>query len=141
MPLVHSAYRRYRQPLLDAGVEIFEVRPVPNSFAPTYVFDRQRVFVGSANLDPRSLELNTELGLLIESPDLAQQVIERFDEFLASSNSYRVVRNSDEPLGAALRWRTSVDGRIVVWSFEPDTTLWQRTKVDFLAFLPIEDQL
>ncbi len=105
------------------------------------MFDRQRVFVGSANLDPRSLELNTELGLLIESPDLAQQVIERFDEFLASSNSYRVVRNSDEPLGAALRWRTSVDGRIVVWSFEPDTTLWQRTKVDFLAFLPIEDQL
>jgi putative cardiolipin synthase len=162
VPLVHSAYRRYRQPLLDAGVEIFEVRPVAGGFrsdreslggsrggsgapfalhAKAYVFDRQRVFVGSANMDPRSLELNTEVGLLIESADLAQQVIERFDEFAASSNSYRVVRESDQALGSALRWRTSVDGKLVVWSFEPDTTLWQRTKVEFLALLPIEDQL
>jgi cardiolipin synthase C len=162
VPVVHSAYRRYREPLLDAGVEIFEVRPVPGELhsdresrgsvsggsgapfalhAKAYVFDRQSVFLGSANLDPRSLELNTEVGLLIESPDLAQQIIERFEEFSASSNSYRVVRTKDSGTGATLAWRTSVDGRIVDWHYEPDTTLWQRIKVDLLSFLPIEDQL
>ena len=165
VPVVHSAYQRYRQPLLESGVELFEVRPVPGqprgsrdsgigsggsgggSSAPfalhakAYVFDRQRVFVGSANLDPRSQELNTEVGLLIESPDLARQVIARFDEFAASSNSYRVVRSPGDAFGPVLRWRTSVDGRQVVWSVEPDTTLWQRLKVDFMSFLPSESQL
>jgi putative cardiolipin synthase len=160
VPLVHSAYRRYREPLLDAGAEIFEVRPAPGQLrsdsetrgsggsgapfalhAKAYVFDRQRVFIGSANLDPRSLELNTEVGLLIESPDLAEQVTRRFEEFSASSNSYRLLRASTEASGAVLHWRTSVDGRIVDWSFEPDTTSWQRMKVDLLSFLPIENQL
>ena len=162
VPVVHSAYRRYRPPLLDAGVEIFEVRPVPGqprsereSFgsgsggsgapfalhAKAYVFDRERVFLGSANLDPRSLELNTEVGLLIESPELAAQVIAKFDQFAASSNSYRVVRESNDALGPALRWRASVDGKSVEWTYEPDTTQWQRMKVELLSFLPIEGQL
>jgi putative cardiolipin synthase len=164
VPVVHSAYRRYRSPLLDAGVEIYEVRPVrgqprteratlgggsggSGSGAPfalhakAYVFDRQRVFLGSANLDPRSLELNTEVGLLIESPELAAQIIARFDEFAGSSNSYRVVSASGEAFGPALRWQTSVDGEKIEWTHEPDTTPWQRMKVDFYSFLPIEGQL
>ena len=162
VPVVHSAYRRYREPLLEAGVEIFEVRPAPGQLrsdqeshggvsggsgapfalhAKAYVFDRQSVFLGSANLDPRSLELNTEVGLLIESTDLARQIIERFDEFSASSNSYRVMRTKDNLSGTALAWRTSVDGRIIDWHYEPDTSLWQRIEVDLLSFLPIEDQL
>lgn len=162
VPVVHSAYQRYRGPLLDAGVEIFEIRPVPGQLksehesagsdlgasaapfalhAKAYVFDRQLVFLGSANLDPRSLELNTEVGLLIESPDLARQIIARFDEFSASSNSYRVTRSNDTATGAALTWHTSVDGRTIEWHYEPDTTAWQRLQMDFLSFLPIEDQL
>jgi putative cardiolipin synthase len=165
VPVVHSAYRRYRPPLLDAGVEIFEVRPAPGqtrsdreSFgsgssgsggsgapfalhAKAYVFDRERVFLGSANLDPRSLELNTEVGLLIESPELARQVLAMFDEFAASSNSYRVVRESSEPFGPALRWQTNVDGQKIEWTHEPDTTSWQRMKSELLSLLPIEGQL
>ncbi len=97
VPAVHGAYRRYRRALLAAGAEIFEVRPVPGTtgdgshggarsgssgasgapfalHAKAYVFDDRTVFLGSANLDPRSFELNTEVGLLIESPDLAAQV-------------------------------------------------------------------
>lgn len=160
VPLVHSAYRRYRELLLDAGAEIFEVRPVPGQLrsdsethgsggsgapfalhAKAYVFDRERVFIGSANLDPRSLELNTEVGLLIESPDLAELVTRRFDEFSASSNSYRLLRGSTGGPVPVLHWRTSVDGKIVDWTFEPDTTSWQRMKVELLSFLPIEEQL
>jgi hypothetical protein len=51
------------------------------------------------------------------------------------------VRSPGDAFGPVLRWRTSVDGRQVVWSVEPDTTLWQRLKVDFMSFLPIESQL
>jgi putative cardiolipin synthase len=151
--------------LLDAGVEIFEVRPVPGqprrereSFgsgsagsigsgapfalhAKAYIFDHQRVFLGSANLDPRSLELNTETGLLIESPELAAQIIAKFDEFAASSTSYRVVRESGAAHGPTLRWQTSVDGKRIEWTYEPDTTAWQRMKIDLYSFLPIEGQL
>jgi putative cardiolipin synthase len=161
-PVVHSAYRRYRGPLLDSGAEIFEVRPAPGAPRPdeefrsgasgasgapfalhakAYVFDRQLVFLGSANLDPRSLELNTEVGLLIESPDLARQIIARFDEFSASSNSYHVTRSTQAAPGPALTWHTSVDGRTIEWHYEPDTTVWQRMEVEFLSLLPIEDQL
>jgi len=162
VPIVHSAYRRYRGTLLDAGVEIFEVRPAPGQLKPesesagsafgastapfalhakAYVFDRQLVFLGSANLDPRSLELNTEVGLLIESPELAGQIIARFDEFSASSNSYRVTRSKDTATGPVLTWHTSVDGRTVEWHYEPDTTAWQRLQMDVLSLLPIESQL
>jgi putative cardiolipin synthase len=159
VPMVHSAYRRYRAPLIEAGVEIAEVRPAPGSPQPehsygsgasgapfalhakAYVFDRQRVFIGSANLDPRSLELNTEVGIVIDSPDLARQIIARFDEFSASANSYRVIRDPSASASAPLRWRTDVDGRTIEWSEEPDTTPWQRLQVDLFSMLPIEDQL
>ena len=52
-----------------------------------------------------------------------------------------MVRTKDNLSGTALAWRTSVDGRIIDWHHEPDTSLWQRIEVDLLSFLPIEDQL
>ena len=109
--------------------------------AKAYVFDDRTVFLGSANLDPRSLELNTEVGLLIESPDLAAQVTRRFDEFAASANSYQVVL-APETAPPAMKWRTEVAGKRVDWSDEPDTTLWQRLKADlYTLMLPLERQL
>lgn len=154
VPMVHSAYRRYRVPLLDAGVEMYEVRPIPGQsradkgslgsvksgapfalHAKAYVFDRRTVFLGSANLDPRSLALNTEVGLLIESPGLARQIIERFDEFSASANSYQLTSD-----GKSVHWRTSVDGKEVEWTDEPHTTPRQRLSVELMSLLP-EGQL
>jgi putative cardiolipin synthase len=154
VPMVHSAYRRYRVPLLDAGVEMYEVRPIPGQsradkgslgsvksgapfalHAKAYVFDRRTVFLGSANLDPRSLTLNTEVGLLIESPGLARQIIERFDQFSESANSYQLTSD-----GKSLHWRTSVDGKQVEWTDEPDTTPRQRMSVELMSLLP-EGQL
>ena len=167
VPAVHGAYRRYRRALLTAGAEIFEVRPVPGTgdeshggarssgssgssgasgapfalHAKAYVFDDRTVFLGSANLDPRSFELNTEVGLLIESPDLAAQVIRRFDEFAASANSYRVML-APESAPLAMKWQTEVAGERIDWSDEPDTTLWQRLKADlYTLMLPLERQL
>lgn len=154
VPAVHTAYRRYRLPLAEAGVELYEVRPIPGQprersalgsgasgapfalHAKAYVFDRKTVFLGSANLDPRSLAVNTEVGLLIECPELARQVLERFDVFALSANSYRVQADH-----GTLHWRASVDGRVVEWTDEPDTTPRQRLTVDLLSLVPAEDLL
>ncbi len=170
VPAVHGAYRRYRSGLIDAGAEIFEVRPVPGTtqdreargvgsgssggssggsgasgapfalHAKAYVFDERMVLLGSANLDPRSLELNTEIGLLIDSPEIAREVIRRFDGFASSARSYRVVV-APESNSRAMEWHTEVDGQRVYWSHEPDTTLWQRIKSDLYTLLvPLEKQ-
>jgi cardiolipin synthase C len=102
------------------------------------VFDDRTVFLGSANLDPRSFELNTEVGLLIESPAIAAQVIRRFGEFSSSENSYEVVLAPE----AGMTWRTEVGGTRIDWRHEPDTTLWQRFKSDlYTLMLPLERQL
>ena len=172
VPAVHGAYRRYRKALIDAGAEVFEVRPVPGTrasdretrmgsgsssgggsaggsgasgapfalHAKAYVFDERKVLIGSANLDPRSLELNTEIGLLIDSPEIARDVIRRFDGFASSARSYRVVL-APESSPQAMEWHTEVDGQPVFWSHEPDTTLWQRIKSDLYTLLiPLEKQ-
>ena len=98
------------------------------------------VLLGSANLDPRSLELNTEIGLLIDSPEIARDVIRSFDEFASSARSYRV-NVAPESNTQAMQWYTEVDGRRVYWDHEPDTTLWQRIKSDLYALLiPLERQ-
>ena len=57
--------------------------------AKLYVYDVQRVFIGSANFDRRSFKVNTELGLMIESPEIARQIVDRFDRFASLSNSYQ----------------------------------------------------
>jgi putative cardiolipin synthase len=156
VPSVHSAYRRYREPLLEDGVELYEVRPVRGQprqeagalgsgasgapfalHAKAYVFDRSTVFLGSANLDPRSLALNTEVGLVIESPDLAREIVARFEEFAGPANSYRVTVAPDH----TLVWQANVEGRDATWGEEPDTTAEQRLKVDLLSLLPIEPLL
>ena len=155
VPIVHTAYRKYREPLVTAGVELFEVRPTPGQLrgdrkglgsvasgspfalhAKAYVFDGSTVLIGSANLDPRSLVLNTESGIMIESPELASQILRRFDEFSAGANSYHVRHD-----GGSLQWRANVDGREVAWSQEPETTTQQRLKVDMLSILPLDSLL
>ena len=106
VPAVHAGYRRYRVPLLEEGVELYEVKPLPGKPQPrggslktpssgkfslhakAFVFDRKRIFIGSANFDQRSLHLNTEIGLMIESPELARQVVARFDAIAQPANSF-----------------------------------------------------
>jgi len=162
VPAVHAGYRLYRQPLVDAGVEIHEVRPVAGqhrsqehatgssgsgaSLAPfalhakAFVFDRTTVFLGSANLDPRSRTLNTEVGIVIESPELAAQIIDRFDAFASESKSYNVTVDASAA-ERPLRWSAVIDGERVQWSEEPETTPEQRLHVDLLSVMPIEPLL
>ena len=109
--------------------------------AKAFVFDREKVLIGAMNFDKRSLELNTELGLLVHSPALAQQVAKQFESITNPANSYEVAfdHNGDEAAGPPrLIWRTEKDGEIVELTIEPIRSMWQRAMVDFLLALPID---
>ncbi|HEX7813088.1 MAG TPA: phospholipase D family protein [Burkholderiales bacterium] len=152
---VHAGYSRYRGTLLAMGVELYELKPIvpagrrrkrkimfgsarASLHAKTYVFDRRRVVIGSMNLDPRSMYLNTELGLMIESEALCADIAESFDELVGPDYSYRV-ELADEH--GALRWSGEDKGVKVVYSHDPQASIWRRLAVKVLGMLPIERQL
>jgi len=160
MPIVHSGYQAYRMPMLENGIELYEVRPVPGQpvergnqlkspssgryalHAKVFVFDRTRLFVGSMNLDQRSLHINTEVGLIIDSPELARQIAHGFENIAQPANSYVLSRgDAAGPAGNQLVWHTLENGRPADFTQEPATTPWQRFKVDMLSILPLDEFL
>jgi cardiolipin synthase C len=150
---VHSGYQKYRDDLLENGVEIYELRPDSTMerlrwsgltslksraglHAKAMVVDRRYVVVGSYNLDPRSADINTELALLVDSPAFAELVAEFFDDGVKPENSYRVTLEQGR-----LRWTTSDGGTVRVYTKEPETSWWRRVKADALGYLPIHSML
>jgi putative cardiolipin synthase len=151
----HAGYAKYRKPLIEAGVELYELRP--DSVSPTVmeqkiisggqskaalhtkaiVFDRESIFVGSFNLDPRSANINTEMGLYVEDTELARQLAVYMDEGVQPSNAYQVMLNENEKVV----WHTQIDGAPVTYTTEPESTFWQRFMSGFIKMLPVEGQL
>ena len=80
------------------------------------------------------------MGLLIESPDLARQIVAQFEQFAASPTSYRLMLESG-PFGDRIRFRTQVDGKTVDLEDDPDATPWRRFEVTMYSMLPIDDLL
>jgi cardiolipin synthase C len=152
----HAGYMHYRPQLLGAGVELFEVRSHLEStrgsgqsrqiaaaghfalHAKLLVFDREHLFIGSMNFDRRSHSLNTELGLIIDSAELAQQTVDRFNAMTRPESAYSV-RFSDP--GKHLLWHYREQGREVDQTTEPSRSAWQRFKVRFISLLPIDPEL
>lgn len=158
--LAQGGYMHYRGPLLENGVELYEVRSLLGNargsgqtaaisrygnyslHAKLFVFDRQRLFIGSMNFDQRSMHLNTEMGLIIDSPALAEQVAARFDAMVQPLNSYRLALRPNDAGGApSLAWYTQEDGKAVVYDSEPARSDWQRVKVNVLSLLPLDKEL
>ena len=153
--LVHAGYARYRKALLAAGVELYEAKPqvqrAGNSadakshlgsssraslHAKTFVFDRQRLFIGSLNLDPRSAVLNTEMGIVFDSPELATAVATWFDdELLRYTYELQLGDNG------ALRWLDHQPDGDVIYTRDPQTGFFRRLAIWFAGLLPIETQL
>ncbi len=119
VPAVNSHYEKWREPILATGAQLFELRPDAEmrgelaEIAPlraefvglhtkAMVIDRQRAFIGSMNLDPRSEILNSEMGVIVDSPPLAEKLAERMLRDMDGANSWQVVRANDD----ALRWRS-----------------------------------
>ena len=151
-PLVHTAYRRYRREMLALGIRLYELSSVRTRrsvrlglfgtstgrlHAKTAVIDGQTLFVGSMNFDPRSDVLNTEIGLIIRSREMAQQVIKLL-EVLKDQGAYRL-RLDDE---RRIEWVSDEDdGREEVLRQEPDSSRWERFMLELLAPLMPESLL
>ncbi len=149
--IVHAGYLPSRKPLLKNGVRLYEVRPdweVPGTefvdasgaratlHSKAYIVDAETVFIGSFNFDPRSAYINTELGVLIRDPELAQRLLAEFDEDVQHS-AYEVFLDKD----GNVRWRGLVGGEEVIYDTEPESSFWQRSAVGLIRLLPIRGQL
>ncbi|WP_296663358.1 phospholipase D family protein [Paraburkholderia sp.] len=150
---VHAGYARRREALLEGGVELFELRRAagaeagksagkhPGVFgssgsslhAKTFAVDENRVFVGSLNFDPRSINLNTELGLVIESSELAKR-IEYVFWTQVPQLAYQVKLDHND----SLFWIRHTGETTVRYDTEPNTTWSTRLAVWFFSILPIE---
>jgi putative cardiolipin synthase len=159
---VHAGYKKYRRKLLEGGVALYEMMPSLNidaqdagTFSITgsaaaslhakmFLFDRQRVFIGSMNLDPRSVDINTEIGLLIDNPALAQQFELNVAKMLGNICHSVVLepKNPSRPeAGQRLVWMENAPGKELRYTQEPNTTSWQRFRVGLIGLLPVESQL
>jgi putative cardiolipin synthase len=149
--VVHSGYAKRRRDLLRAGVQLYEIKPTAGRearddkarlgsssstalHAKTFAVDRRRIFVGSFNFDQRSARLNTEMGLVIESPTLAQRLAERFDT-AAPMIAYEVRLGPD---GQRLEWIERTPAGETRYDTEPGTRWFQRRSVDFYSILLID---
>jgi putative cardiolipin synthase len=142
-PLVHIGYSAYREAMLALGVDLYEVSGTrvkrnrqENLFgaslgrlhAKLAVVDRNVLFVGSMNLDPRSATINTELGAVIKSPALAREMV-RIIDIDRLQSAYRLRLSSD---GLRCEWLGQDEGGEMVLTEEPDSTFWQRLKLRLL---------
>jgi putative cardiolipin synthase len=143
---VHGGYAPSRKPLLEAGVKIYEVRPdadisgtefVDASGAKAtlhtkaFIVDDKEVFIGSFNFDPRSANINTELGVIIHDPEMALFFATLIEDAL-QEQTYEVFLNEK----GKIRWRGYVNGEEVIYDKEPDTTWGQRFMAGFARILP-----
>lgn len=143
----HAGYARHRGNMLDSGMKLHEIRPDAqiclrcadicdgdvSLHAKTMVIDREVVYVGSFNLNLRSIYLNGETVLIIHSPRLARAVADAIETSMSPENSWAL----GEGQNGALQW-TGSDGS---YEHEPDTGFWLRFKAGLFGLLPIEKYL
>lgn len=148
--LVHAGYTKYRRKLLEAGIALYELKPQPgvpsgpdelsligssgsSLHAKSLSIDGNRIFIGSFNFDPRSVNLNCEMGFLIDSPAMAKEMRAAFGGQIAKG-SYQVVLRDGK-----MRWiETAADGSVTVHDNEPGVSWGMRLIVTLLGLLPIE---
>lgn len=152
VPVVHAGYARYRRALLEMGVELYELKPLPNAsprrtriigsgssrsslHTKSLVFDGEQVFIGSFNFDPRSALLNTELGLVIHSPAAAQKVIDLAEAAMSPDYSHRLSLDTENGESRIL-WTSRTPTGEEVSDSEPNTPWWKRAWVELLMLLP-----
>ncbi|MGJ7511391.1 phospholipase D family protein [Variovorax sp. GT1P44] len=136
-PLVHTGYARYRRRLLEGGADLYELSPertmanerfgsfgssLGRLHAKTAAIDGRRVFIGSMNLDPRSATQNTELGVVVDSPQLAREML-RVIKISKLQNSYRLRLSKDT---GTLEWLTNDGQKEIILTVEPESSFFLR---------------
>lgn len=151
----HSGYLKYRKKILNTGAELYELRAdaelrkhfeannkdheVPAGIhTKSFVLDGDQALIGSFNFDPRSRDLNSEIGLVISNREFAQEVIAVMEEEFDLRNSYRLFLDEK----GRLRWEgIDENGDTVIYKNDPGAPLWRRGLARFLSWLPIESDL
>ncbi|MBK0063291.1 phospholipase D family protein [Acinetobacter sp. S54] len=155
--IVHAFYCQYRKKLLQNGVKLYEFKPLLERTKPTWYekvtgrvipakgksssslhakfFDIDgKVFIGSFNFDPRSAHLNTEVGLVVESDALQNEITEVLDQYLPQV-AYELKLNDQ----GNINWiEYKSDGKTMTYDQDPGTTKFQRFMMKIVAYLPIE---
>jgi putative cardiolipin synthase len=165
---VQAGYAPYRVPMLKAGVELYEFKPVQaegdgqpraglfgsqsraSLHAKAYMIDRSILVIGSMNLDPRSASLNTELALVIYNQQIASEAARLFDAGIAPARAYRVelaspavlagLKNTGSPM-SPLVWTTEDDGQARTYNFDPQAGLYRNVLTGLFMLLPVDSQL
>jgi putative cardiolipin synthase len=148
-----AGHSKHRAALVDAGMDLYEFRPdaasvmwqvapqgrdsVTTLHTKALVIDGQHAFVGSFNLDPRSADINSEIGLMVDSPVFARTVLDFLNEGIKPENAYHVTRDER----GKLRWDTIIDGEPRTWSKDPETSGFKRVQAGAIELLPIQNQL
>lgn len=147
---VHASYAKYRRRLLEGGVKLYEFKAsqtetekslmgmlgqsAASLHAKIFLIDRSAVFVGSFNFDPRSINLNCEMGYLAQSPVLVRHMVEAFDRELSQA-SWAVSLKKD----GTLAWSGTDDGgNLIQRDDEPGSTMVDRATIAALSVLPVE---
>jgi putative cardiolipin synthase len=155
--IVHAGYGKYRKDLLRAGVELYEMNKKLSKkerkekkgkygsskaslHAKSFVFDRQQVFIGSLNLDPRAVIHNTEIGVVFASPEIANGMGDWFDQNIEQI-AFRLELRTDENGTEKILWHGLENGVQRVFNVDPYTSFWRRFGIGFMSILPIESQL
>jgi putative cardiolipin synthase len=149
----HAGYVHYRKTLVEGGVQLYELKPSSGQSQPstslgqssgislhakTIVVDSRQVFIGSLNMDQRSKLLNTEMGVIVDSPGLAKAVSDFFQTATQPSNAYQL---SIDPASHQLTWQAQDDGKPVTYHSDPGATTKRRTEVTVLRLFPIDGLL
>jgi putative cardiolipin synthase len=154
VPVVHSGYSRYRKELLELGVDLYEIDSNDIGFLANYndnrasstasklslhakyfVIDRKVTFIGSLNLDPRSRDENTEIGVIAKSISLGQYAGNDFD------NNIRKTAFKLSLVDGDIIWTKKNNGETITYETEPYSNWWDRFKNSFMQLLPLESQL
>jgi putative cardiolipin synthase len=155
--IVHAGYARYRKDLLRAGIELYEMNRKTSKekskekislhgsskaslHAKSFVFDGKKAFIGSLNLDPRSFEQNTEIGVLFNSLKVAGDMEDWFDRSI-NKLAFRLELRRNGTCSEHIRWHGFENGRKRVFLVEPYSGFWRRFGVALMGILPVESQL
>jgi putative cardiolipin synthase len=155
---VHAGYSRYRKALLRMGVELYELnkelskeerkvmkeggigRSKASLHAKAFILDRKQVFIGSLNLDARSVIQNTEIGVVFDSTEIAGYMADRFDNKI-DQVAFRLELGPGKQGGEIISWHGLVDGKRQILHVDPYTSFWKRFGVGIMRILPIESQI
>jgi putative cardiolipin synthase len=154
---VHAGYARYRKKLLKCGAALYELDEdikkrrgntrawVPglsksSLHAKTMALDKKAMFVGSMNLDQRSLNINNEIGILFFSPHIAGKSAKSFNENIEKA-AFRLVLHTNGMGSESIHWHLKDGDTEIVYDSEPNASFWKKIKAGIIRMLPVESLL